>query len=65
LNTSVHPLRRWSASAMIAGGMPVEIVSRTLGHANSTITSEIYAHVRFDDIQKAYAAADPVRKLLK
>jgi site-specific recombinase XerD len=40
-----HRLRHWAASTVLVNAMPLELVSRTLGHADSTITSRVYAHV--------------------
>ena len=41
---SIHSLRHTNATLMIAGGTPVATVSKRLGHANITTTSDIYAH---------------------
>ena len=40
-----HALRHTAASLLIADGVPLETVSRMLGHANSRITKEIYIHI--------------------
>ena len=40
-----HALRHTTASLLIADGVPLETVSRMLGHANSKITKEIYLHI--------------------
>ena len=40
-----HDLRHVAASAMIAEGMPVPYIARTLGHASPAITLSTYAHV--------------------
>lgn len=42
---STHALRHTSASLLIASGVPLETVSRRLGHADSRITREIYLHL--------------------
>ena len=34
-----------SASLLLAQGVPLETVSRRLGHANSNITKDIYIHI--------------------
>ena len=60
---TLHGLRHWAATAMLAQAMPLELVSRTLGHADATITSRVYAHVAFRDIQRAHRAADPLALL--
>ena len=30
---------------MLAQGVPLEVISRTLGHAGYAITADVYAHV--------------------
>lgn len=60
---TVHSMRHTYASLMIAGGAPLVIVSHQLGHAQTSTTANIYAHViasaearaaqtfdRFDDV---------------
>ena len=42
---STHALRHTSASLLIAAGVPLETVSRRLGHSDSRITKEIYLHL--------------------
>ena len=42
---TVHSLRHTYASLMIADGVPVIVVSRQLGHAQTSTTQNIYAHV--------------------
>ena len=42
---TVHSLRHTYASLMIADGVPLVVVSRQLGHAQASTTSNIYAHV--------------------
>lgn len=41
---TVHSLRHTYASLMIADGAPLVVVSRQLGHAQSSTTANIYAH---------------------
>jgi integrase len=38
-------LRHSAATTMLADGVPLEVVSRTLGHAGLEITANIYARV--------------------
>jgi integrase len=45
---SPHELRHSAASLLIAQGVPMKIVSETLGHASIRITSDVYGHL-FDD----------------
>lgn len=40
-----HALRHTAASLLIADGVPLETVSRMLGHEDSKITKEIYLHM--------------------
>ena len=41
----LHDLRHTAATAMLAGGVPLEVVSRILGHAGIAITLSTYAEV--------------------
>lgn len=41
----LHDLRHTHATLLLKAGVPVKVVSERLGHANVTITLEIYAHV--------------------
>lgn len=40
-----HELRHTAASIALANGVPTKIVSEMLGHASTSITDDIYAHV--------------------
>lgn len=40
-----HALRHTAASLLIAEGVPLEVVSRMLGHEGSKITKQIYFHI--------------------
>lgn len=42
---TTHALRHTAASLLIADGVPLEVVSRMLGHEKSDITKEIYFHI--------------------
>ena len=42
---SPHDLRHTAATLMLRRGVPVEVVSKILGHANISITYNIYRHV--------------------
>jgi integrase len=44
-HVTVHSLRHTYASLMIADGVPVVVVSHQLGHAHTSTTEDIYAHV--------------------
>lgn len=41
----LHDARHSAASAMLAAGTPVKVVSELLGHADPGITMSVYAHV--------------------
>lgn len=49
----IHSLRHTYASMMIAGGTPLVVVSRRMGHAQVSTTANIYAHVIADADEKA------------
>lgn len=57
-----HALRHTHASALIAAGLDVVMISRRLGHANPTVTLNIYGHLfrRNDD-----AAAHAIESVLQ
>ena len=55
---SLHSLRHTNATLMIAGGANIRTVSSRLGHAQTSTTSNIYAHA----IQSASAAASEILK---
>lgn len=40
-----HVLRHTHASLLLAQGVPIDTISRRLGHENSKVTKEIYLHV--------------------
>ena len=43
-----HDLRHSAASFMLAEGVAMRVISEVLGHADSAITSRVYAHVASD-----------------
>lgn len=53
---SPHELRHSAASLLIAQGVPMKIVSETLGHSSIRITADVYGHL-FDDAGAVPAAA--------
>lgn len=55
---SPHALRHSFASVMLNGGAEIDTVREFLGHA-SLATTQIYTHISFKDIKKAYTAAHP------
>lgn len=52
---SPHTLRHSFATAMLNGGADLNSVRAILGHASLT-TTQIYTHLQFSDIRKAYGA---------
>ena len=48
----VHSLRHTYTSLMAEAGVPIETISRQLGHADSSITKQIYMHVT-DKVREA------------
>jgi integrase len=50
----LHDLRHSYATAALAAGVPVKVVSDRLGHANVGITSDLYLHVP-DEMDRAAA----------
>jgi integrase len=54
---TLHSLRHGFASLLIANGLNVVYVSRQLGHANPSITLEVYAHL-FERADHAATARD-------
>lgn len=65
-NSRFHDLRHSQATVLIAGGIPVKVVSERLGHSTTTITQDIYTHVLPDMQQQAADLLDhiygPIRK---
>jgi integrase len=55
IKASLHKLRLYNASTMLSNGVPITVVSKRLGHANSQITMAVYAHAMRSDES---AAAD-------
>ncbi|MDA8271506.1 MAG: tyrosine-type recombinase/integrase [Actinomycetota bacterium] len=46
---TVHELRHTAASQLLNDRVPMQIVSRTLGHSSITITLDVYAHLSDQD----------------
>jgi integrase len=60
---SLHALRHTHASALIAAGLDVVAISRRLGHANPTVTLNVYGHLFKKDDTAAAAAIENVLRL--
>jgi len=52
-----HWFRHSLATRMLRDGVPIEVVSKVLGHASITTTGSIYGHLTAEDARKALAAA--------
>jgi integrase len=53
-----HDLRHANASLMLSAHVPMEMLSKLLGHSNPTTTRNIYAHVLkplIDEAKRAQA----------
>lgn len=65
-----HALRHFAGSAWLDAGVPLADVSRMMGHANTQVTAQIYAHAIAEPNQRAgvldacASALAPVRALL-
>jgi integrase len=57
---TLHALRHSHASALIAAGLDVVVVSRRLGHASPALTLNIYSHLFENKDDQAAAAIDAV-----
>lgn len=53
-----HDLRHSAASLMLAAGVPLKVVSETLGHSSIAITADVYEHVTPDLRREAADAMD-------
>jgi integrase len=56
-----HAARHTAATLMLNNGVPLEVVSKTLGHAGLAITADVYAKVR-PELQRS--AADAMERVL-
>ena len=52
----VHDLRHLAASMMIAAGVPLAIVSKTLRHSTVSITADVYSHMTAEVAREAVDA---------
>ena len=48
---TTHWLRHTHASFLLAAGVPIEIISRRLGHESTAITERVYLHI-IDKLKK-------------
>ncbi len=52
-----HWFRHSAATRMLRDGVPVEVVSKVLGHSPVAITSAVYGHLTAEDARRALEAA--------
>jgi integrase len=45
IDASIHALRHTYAAQLIAGGIPLKVISDRLGHSSIRITAEVYGHL--------------------
>jgi integrase len=53
-----HDLRHTAATLMLTAGVPLKVVSETLGHVSIVVTADVYAHVTPDLKREAADAMD-------
>jgi integrase len=53
-----HVSRHTAATLLLEAGVPLEVVSAILGHANISMTADIYAKVRSDLKRRGLAKLD-------
>jgi len=56
--TSPHDLRHHYASMLIDGGESVVVVARRLGHANPSMTLNVYSHLFTDSEERTRSVVD-------
>jgi integrase/recombinase XerD len=52
-----HWFRHSAATRMLRDGVPVEVVSKVLGHSSVTTTLSVYGHLTAEDARRALEAA--------
>jgi integrase/recombinase XerD len=52
-----HWFRHTAATRMLRDGVPIEVVSKVLGHADISTTIDVYGHLSVEDARKALRAA--------
>ena len=57
-DTSPHDLRHHYASTLIDGGESVVVVARRLGHANPSMTLDVYSHLFQDTAERTRSVVD-------
>lgn len=57
LDFDPHWFRHSAATRMLRDGVPVEVVSKILGHSSVTTTMAVYGHLTAEDARRALEAA--------
>jgi integrase len=58
---TIHELRHSAGSLLFAMGVPMKVISETLGHSSERVTSEIYVHLQ---AEHRLVAADAMTRAL-
>ncbi len=61
-NVTCHGLRHTYCSLLLAQNVPIQTVSKYMGHSDSTITLQVYAHFIPDTKEKVINALDNISK---
>ncbi len=54
-----HDLRRSTATLMLANKVPMNVISKLLGHSSTRVTEQRYAHLHIDAVRDGLEAAFP------
>ena len=66
IQASLHSLRHLHASLLLSKHVPITVVSKRLGHANSQITLDVYAHaMKNDELTAAELWDDATAEIIK
>jgi integrase len=57
-----HAARHTTAVLLLDSGVPLEVVSSVLGHANLSITSDVYGRITADARRRALTKLDDIRR---
>jgi integrase len=58
---TIHELRHSAVSLLFVMGVPMKVISETLGHSSERVTSEIYVHLQ---AEHRIVAADTMTRAL-
>ena len=59
-NISMHGLRHTYCSVLLTQSVPIQTVTKYLGHSESTVTLEVYSHFMPDTQERALNALDVI-----